>query len=53
VGIDLRAAVEDFENQLILQALERTGWNKQRAAQLLKVNRTTLFEMLKRKKLSA
>ena len=52
-GIDFRAAVEEFENQLILGALERTGWNKQRAAQLLKLNRTTLIEMLKRKKLSA
>ncbi len=53
LGIDFRAAVEDFENQLILGALERTGWNKQRAAQLLKVNRTTLIEMVKRKGLSA
>ncbi|HZU85627.1 MAG TPA: sigma-54 dependent transcriptional regulator [Polyangiaceae bacterium] len=48
-GIDLRAAVERYENQLILQALERTGRNKNRAAQLLGLNRTTLVEMLKRK----
>ncbi len=48
-GIDLRAAVEQFENQLIAQALERTGRNKNRAAQLLGLNRTTLVEMLKRK----
>jgi sigma-54 specific flagellar transcriptional regulator A len=53
VGIDLRTAVEQFENQLILQALDRTGWNKQRAAQLLRVNRTTLIEMVKRKNLCA
>jgi DNA-binding NtrC family response regulator len=53
VGIDLRSAVEQYENALILQALDRTGWNKQRAAQLLKLNRTTLIEMLKRKRLSA
>lgn len=53
IGIDLRASVERYENALILQALERTGWNKQRAAQLLKLNRTTLIEMMKRKKLSA
>ena len=51
LGIDLRAAVEDYENHLILQALERTGRNKNRAAQLLGLNRTTLVEMLKRKKL--
>ena len=53
LGIDFRAAVEEFENQLILGALERTGWNKQRAARLLNVNRTTLIEMVKRKGLSA
>jgi DNA-binding NtrC family response regulator len=48
-GIDLRAAVEQYENQLIVQALEKTGRNKNRAAQLLGLNRTTLVEMLKRK----
>jgi DNA-binding NtrC family response regulator len=48
-GIDLRAVVETYENQLILQALERTGRNQNRAAQLLGLNRTTLVEMLKRK----
>ncbi len=48
-GIDLRAAVELYENQMISQALERTGRNKNRAAQLLGLNRTTLVEMLKRK----
>ncbi len=51
VGIDLRRAVESFENQLIQQALERTGWNKKQAASLLGINRTTLVEMLKRKRL--
>ncbi|MEJ7730708.1 MAG: sigma-54 dependent transcriptional regulator [Polyangiaceae bacterium] len=51
-GIDLKAAVEAFESQLIRQALERTGGNKNRAAQLLHVNRTTLVEMVKRKKLA-
>jgi transcriptional regulator with PAS, ATPase and Fis domain len=51
-GIDLRAAVESFENDLIRQALDRTGWNKNRAANLLGLNRTTLVEMLKRKRLN-
>ena len=51
-GIDLRRAVESFENDLIRQALERTGWNKNRAAMLLGIKRTTLVEMLKRKRLS-
>src|SRR5262245_40560083 len=34
-GIDLRAAVEEFESNLILQALAKTGNNKNKAAQLL------------------
>jgi len=50
-GIDLRAAVESYENGLIRQALARTGYNKNRAARLLGINRTTLVEMLKRKRL--
>jgi DNA-binding NtrC family response regulator len=48
-GVDLRHAVEAFENSLILQALARTRWNKNQAAKLLGLNRTTLVEMLKRK----
>jgi len=52
-GIDLRTAVESFENSLIRQALERTKWNKNQAARLLGLNRTTLVEMLKRKRIEA
>jgi transcriptional regulator with GAF, ATPase, and Fis domain len=52
-GTDLRKAVETFENGLIRQALERTNWNKKRAAELLGINRTTLVEMLKRKRIDA
>jgi DNA-binding NtrC family response regulator len=48
-GIDLRQTIEMYENDLIKQALEKTGRNKNRAAQLLGVNRTTLVEMIKRK----
>ena len=51
-GIDLRAAVQEFESDLILQALRKTGGNKNKAAQLLRVNRTTLVEMVKRKRLN-
>jgi sigma-54 specific flagellar transcriptional regulator A len=50
-GIDLRAAVESYENDLIRQALVKTGRNKNRAAQLLGLNRTTLVEMIKRRNL--
>ncbi len=52
-GIDLRGAVEEYENRLIRQALARTGGNKNRAAQLLGINRTTLVEMVKRKRIAA
>ncbi len=48
-GIDLRFALERYENNLIKQALERTNGNKNRAAQLLGLNRTTLVEMIRRK----
>jgi DNA-binding NtrC family response regulator len=48
-GIDLREALEGFESSLIRQALERVGWNKNRAAALLQMNRTTLVEKLKKK----
>lgn len=52
-GVDLRRVLEDVESDLVRQALERTSWNKQRAARLLGLNRTTLVEMLKRKRLRA
>jgi len=52
-GIDLRSAVQEYESNLIQQALARTGGNKNRAAQLLQINRTTLVEMVKRKKLQS
>ena len=51
-GIDLRAAVEAFESNLIRQALARTGGNKNRAAELLGLNRTTLVEKLRRKRVA-
>ncbi len=51
-GIDLRETLESLENELILQALERTSWNKNQAANLLQLNRTTLVEKLKKKGLS-
>ena len=48
-GIDLRSAIQEYENNMIRQALDRTKGNRNRAAQLLGLNRTTLVEMLKRK----
>lgn len=48
-GLSFKSAISDFENNLILQALEKTGWNKNKAATLLKINRTTLVEKIKKK----
>ena len=48
-GLDLRDAVERFEGSLIQQALDRAGGNKNRAAAILRVNRTTLVEKIKRR----
>ncbi len=49
-GICLNSAVESFENNLIMQALSRSGGNKKEAALLLNLKRTTLIEKLKKKK---
>ncbi len=51
-GISLSEEVNRFEIGLILQALEHTHWNKQQAAQLLRMNRTTLTNKIKRKGLT-
>lgn len=48
-GMDFNTAVDSYENLLILQALEKTGWNRNQAAALLKLNRTTLVEKIKKK----
>jgi len=47
-GINLNNAVTEFEKALILQSLEKTQWVKNKAAQLLNLNRTTLVEKIKR-----
>jgi DNA-binding NtrC family response regulator len=49
-GVDLRAKVAALEESLIEQALARTGGNRNAAAQLLGLNRTTLVEKLRRMK---
>jgi transcriptional regulator with PAS, ATPase and Fis domain len=47
-GVDLDAFLKIIEGDLMRQALQRTGGNKSRAAGLLKLNRTTLVERLRR-----
>jgi transcriptional regulator with GAF, ATPase, and Fis domain len=48
VGIDMNAMLNTMERSLILKALEKTGWVKNRAAKLLGLNRTTLIEKMKK-----
>ncbi len=50
-GVCFKNLVSDFENELILRALEKTSWNKNKAASLLKLNRTTLVEKIKKRHL--
>jgi transcriptional regulator with GAF, ATPase, and Fis domain len=47
-GISFQTAVSEFEKALILSALEKTNWVKNRAADLLQIKRTTLVEKIKR-----
>jgi transcriptional regulator with PAS, ATPase and Fis domain len=49
-GLDLNTAVEEFENRLIEEALRRTKGNKQAAARLLGLKRTTLVAKLRRRR---
>jgi DNA-binding NtrC family response regulator len=51
-GMDFNTAVDNYENTLILKALEKTGWNRNQAAALLRLNRTTLVEKIKKKGLT-
>ena len=48
-GLSLKDVVDHFESDLILQALEKSHWNKNQAAKLLGLNRTTLVEKIKKK----
>jgi transcriptional regulator with PAS, ATPase and Fis domain len=48
-GIDLCKYIGDLENQLIIEALAKTQNNKNQAAKLLGLNRTTLVERIKKR----
>jgi len=47
-GVNFNTAVTEYEKALILRALERSNWVKNRAAELLQIKRTTLVEKIKR-----
>lgn len=51
-GVDIKELLSEIEDSLILQALTKTGGNKNKASKLLKLNRTTLIEKIKKKNLS-
>lgn len=47
-GGNLKAALADPERQIILDALENNGWNRQETARALGINRTTLYKKMKK-----
>ncbi len=48
-GINFNELVNDFETQLIIQALKMSEGNKKEAARMLNLKRTTLLEKIKKK----
>ena len=44
----LRTALVEPEKQIILNALEQHGWNRQNTAAALGINRTTLYKKMKK-----
>jgi len=47
-GLGFSDAVEQFQKSLIVSALKETNGNKAKAAERLRMNRTTLVEKIKR-----
>lgn len=47
-GFSLSSAINEYERLLIIRALEKADWVKNRAAKLLNMNRTTLVEKIKK-----
>ena len=47
-GHGLKSALADPERQIIIDALEQNGWNRQDTARMLGINRTTLYKKMKK-----
>jgi DNA-binding NtrC family response regulator len=47
-GGSLKSAMQQPERQIILEALDTNGWNRQDTARMLGINRTTLYKKMKR-----
>jgi len=43
----LKEVLKEPEKQIILRILDQTGWNRKKAAALLQINRTTLYNKMK------
>jgi transcriptional regulator with GAF, ATPase, and Fis domain len=52
-GLDFNQLVENLETKLITMALNKTSGNKKAAAKLLRLNRTTLVEKIRKKGLDS
>ncbi len=49
--VDFKELTNEFEVELIIKALQKTGGNKKEAARLLNLKRTTLLEKIKKKEI--
>lgn len=47
--VDFKELINDYESQLIIQAMKMSNGNKKEAAKLLNLKRTTLLEKIKKK----
>ncbi len=52
ISNSLKTALVEPERQIILNMLEQNGWNRQKTAAALGINRTTLYKKMKRYEIS-
>lgn len=52
-GLDFNDEVDKLERRMITMALKRTGGNRNQAARILQLNRTTLVEKIKKKNIDS
>ena len=45
---NLKSALANPERQILIEALENNGWNRQNTAEMLGINRTTLYKKMKK-----
>jgi len=47
-GAHLKEVMREPEKKVIIEALERSGWNRKKAATMLNINRTTLYNKMRK-----